>query len=131
MKFPRTCLCSESNSNIDYRGSARTLTREVVVTSIMTQSSGHLFVALQSGIQNCLCELKFWSCDSNLVLTNSNGFFLHIHRSASPAPNYAELELGKRPALIPAAIGRPSPSREMIRMTVGGPPLKYHYGRYI
>lgn len=53
------------------------------------------------------------------------------NRSASPAPNYAELELGKRPALIPAAIGRPSPSREMIRMTVGGPPLKYHYGRYI
>ena len=53
------------------------------------------------------------------------------NRSSSPAPNYAELELSKRPALIPAAIGRPSPSREMIRMSMSGPPLKYNYGRYI
>jgi len=54
------------------------------------------------------------------------------NRSASPAPNYSEMELSSRPALIPAAIGRPSPSREMIRMTLCGPPLKqYHYGRYI
>jgi len=53
------------------------------------------------------------------------------NRSASPAPNYAELELSSRPALIPAAIGRPSPSREMIRMSMSGPPLKYNYGRYI
>jgi len=53
------------------------------------------------------------------------------NRSSSPAPNYAELELSSRPALIPAAIGRPSPSREMIRMSMSGPPLKYNYGRYI
>lgn len=53
------------------------------------------------------------------------------NRSASPAPNYSELELSSRPGLVPAALGRPSPSREMIRMTLCGPqshPLKqYHY----
>ena len=53
------------------------------------------------------------------------------NRSASPCPNYAEMELSSRPALISAAIGRPSPSREMIRMSVAGPPMKYQYGRYI
>lgn len=53
------------------------------------------------------------------------------NRSSSPCPNYSEMELSKRPGLIPAAIGRPSPSREMIRMSVGGPPMKYQYGRYI
>lgn len=54
------------------------------------------------------------------------------NRSASPAPNYSELELSNRPALVPAALGRPSPSREMIRMTMCGPPLRqYNYGRNI
>lgn len=52
------------------------------------------------------------------------------NRSSSPAPSYSELELSSRPALIPAAIGRPSPSRDMIRMTLCGPPLRqYHYGK--
>ena len=54
------------------------------------------------------------------------------NRSASPAPNYSELELSNRPAIVPAALGRPSPSREMIRMTMCGPPLRqYNYGRNI
>ena len=54
------------------------------------------------------------------------------NRSASPAPNYSELELSNRPAIVPAALGRPSPSREMIRMTMGGPPFRqYNYGRNI
>ena len=54
------------------------------------------------------------------------------NRSASPAPNYSELELSHRPAIVSAALGRPSPSREMIRMTMCGPPLRqYNYGRHI
>jgi len=54
------------------------------------------------------------------------------NRSASPAPSYSELQLSSRPAIVPAALGRPSPSREMIRMTLCGPPLRqYHYGRDI
>lgn len=54
------------------------------------------------------------------------------NRSASPAPSYSEMELSTRPSLVSAALGRPSPSRDMIRMTLCGPPLKqYNYGRDI
>lgn len=54
------------------------------------------------------------------------------NRSASPAPNYSEMELSTRPAIISAALGRPTPSKEMIRMTICGPPMRqYHLGRNI
>lgn len=53
------------------------------------------------------------------------------NRSASPAPNYAELEISTRPGLVSAALGRPSPSRDMIRMSICGPRSAYSYGRNI
>ncbi len=43
------------------------------------------------------------------------------NRSQSPAPNYAELGVSSRPEMVSIVLGRPTPSREMIRMSLCGP----------
>ena len=48
---------------------------------------------------------------------------LRNRRSVSPTPQYAQLQLGTRPALVNAALGRESPSKETIRMMYTGPKL--------
>ena len=42
------------------------------------------------------------------------------NRSQSPAPNYAELGVSSRPELVSVVLGRPTPSRDMIRMSLCG-----------
>lgn len=56
------------------------------------------------------------------------------NRSLSPTAHYKELELSTRPALVNAALGRPTPPREMIRRNLVQPSFQAHipssiYGR--
>jgi len=52
---------------------------------------------------------------------------LRNRRSVSPTPQYAQLQLGSRPGLVNAALGRDSPSKETLRMLYTGPKVSNAY----
>lgn len=52
---------------------------------------------------------------------------LRNRKSVSPTPQYAQLQLGSRPGLVNAALGRDSPSKETIRMLYAGPKVSNTY----